>query len=374
MMTAAHHSLSKTCRAAFFVAPGRPLELRDVPVTRAGPHEALVRIECCTICGSDLHTISGGRESPAPSILGHEALGTIVELGDPPLSDIHDAPLALGDRVTWSPVVSCGVCDRCRSRLPQKCRALFKYGHAISSGPGMLNGGLAELIHLRAGSAVLKLAADAPRDVFTPVNCATATVAAAYRAAGPISGQRVLIFGSGMLGLTAAAFAKSAHAQSVTICDPNPLRLARAKKFGADRLIEWQSDVDGLRQQLSQSTDSEWFDRILDFSGSPAAVEASWQLADVGASVIFAGSVLPTAPIRLDPETVVRRLLTIRGVHNYVPDDLQTAAEFLQANHNRFPFAELVEQTFPLSRIHDAIQAALRDRPVRVAVHPGKER
>ena len=183
----------------------------------------------------------------------------------------------------------------------------------------------------------------------------------------------MLIFGSGLLGLTAAAFAKAQSAEQVVVCDPNPQRLARAARFGADRLFEWHSGVDVLRTRLGQANAVNEFDRVFDFSGSPDAVAAAWQLADVGAVVVFAGSVLPTAPVSIDPETVVRRLLTIRGVHNYVPEDLRTAVQFLQMNQGRFPFAELVEQSFPLSRVNEAVEAALRDLPVRVAVSPGKE-
>ncbi|HVV99707.1 MAG TPA: alcohol dehydrogenase catalytic domain-containing protein, partial [Planctomycetaceae bacterium] len=68
-------------RAAVFVGQGKPLELRELPVPAPAAYEALVRIECCTICGSDLHTVSGKRTEATPTILGHEAVGTVCELG-----------------------------------------------------------------------------------------------------------------------------------------------------------------------------------------------------------------------------------------------------------------------------------------------------
>ena len=137
---------SSHCRAAVFLAPDQPVELREfsLPVPRSG--EALVRIDCCTICGSDIHTITGARHEAVPSILGHEIVGTVTKVGESPLTDIDDQPLQPGDRVTWSACVSCSDCDRCHDGLPQKCRRLSKYGHEVAEGREALSGGLAEHI------------------------------------------------------------------------------------------------------------------------------------------------------------------------------------------------------------------------------------
>lgn len=372
-MTVAPSSHPETCRVAMFLGPREPLELREVPVPPPIAGGALVRIDCCTICGSDLHTVAGHRNEPAPSVLGHEALGTIVELGTPPLTDVVGQPLSLGDRITWSPVVSCGTCDRCRAGLPQKCVSLFKYGHALAEGVGTLSGGLAEFIHLRPGTAAVKLPVGVPDEVFSPASCATATIAAAFRAAGSIAGRRVMIWGAGMLGLTAGAFAKTKEAATVVISDLNPDRLAQATKFGADATIRWRNEGELFRRQLREKAGGDLFDVLLDVSGAPDAIEAACQLGDVGATVVLVGSVSPSRSVQIDPESVVRRLLTIRGVHNYAPQDLLAAVKFLTHAHMRFPFAELVEQSFPLSQVNEAIELALRSRPVRLAIHPGKD-
>ncbi|MCA9067988.1 MAG: zinc-binding dehydrogenase [Planctomycetaceae bacterium] len=372
-MMAPTSQTAETCRVAMFVAPEEPLELRDVPLPSPMSGGALVRIDCCTLCGSDLHTITGHRKEPAPSVLGHEAVGTVVELGTPALSDIAGQPLLPGDRITWSPVVSCGTCPRCRAGMLQKCLSLFKYGHALADGPGTLSGGLAEFIHLRPGTAAVQLPPEVPDEVFSPASCATATIAAAFRAAGSVAGRRVLILGAGMLGLTATAFAKSNEASQVVISDLNRERLARAEEFGADATVLWQNERESFRQQLRETSGGDLFDVLLDVSGAPDAIEAACQLGDVGASIVLVGSVSPTRPVPIDPESIVRRLLTIRGVHNYAPQDLHTAVEFLTRSHSRFPFIQLVEQTFPLERVNEAVELALRSRPVRLAVRPGKE-
>ncbi len=223
---------SRTCQAAVFVGAGRPLELRSFDFPPLEPGEALVRVQCSTICGSDLHTISGAPQEATPSILGHEALGVIEDVGDPAPCDITRKRLQPGDRITWSAAISCGACDRCQGGLPQKCRLLAKYGHELAAGRQALSGGLAEFVLLHRGSTAVRIAPEAPAEVMCPVNCATATVAAALRTAGPTAGRNVLILGAGMLGLTAAAMARSRGASTVAVCD---VRRSAAQAHGSVR-------------------------------------------------------------------------------------------------------------------------------------------
>ena len=114
--------------AAVFEGPGQPLSLRSFQDSCPGEGQAVVDISCCTLCGSDLHSIRGDRAVETPSILGHEMVGWISSLG----GDLHDeagVSLEEGDRVSWSLAASCGTCFFCREGLPQKCESLFKYGH-----------------------------------------------------------------------------------------------------------------------------------------------------------------------------------------------------------------------------------------------------
>lgn len=363
-------AFSHHCRAAVFTAPDQPLELRDFEVRTPKAGEAVVRVECCTVCGSDLHTITGKRAEPTPTILGHEILGRVESVGEPPLADLTGEPLSAGDRITWSVAVSCGDCDRCRSGYPQKCRSLVKYGHSLATGPEALSGGFAEKILLRAGTAAIKVDESIPAEVICPVNCATATIAAAYRVGGEIVDQNVLIFGAGMLGLTASAWADSAEARSVTLCDRDSTRLERAQRFGADRTVLWQDDWETLQSQLQQEAAVEGFDIILELSGAPAAISAAGRLASIGARIVLVGSVMPVGDVGFDPEQIVRRWLSIHGVHNYTPSDLVTAVRFLETHQSDYPWSGLVETEFSLDEINDAIRDAVKRRPIRMAVKP----
>ena len=150
--------MSKTTRAAVFLGPGSPLELREIPLPEPAGACLLVEVLACTLCGSDLHTMHGRRPVAVPTILGHEALGRVAGFGpDAPRRDAADRPLQAGDRVTWGVVASCGACFYCRRGLPQKCERQTKYGHEPLRPGSELTGGLAGHILLASGTTVLRV-------------------------------------------------------------------------------------------------------------------------------------------------------------------------------------------------------------------------
>lgn len=345
--------------AAVFHGPDKPFEFQTFPLPDLRAGEALVKIQAATLCGSDLHTIKGRRQEPVPCILGHEAIGQVLAVGSPAPTDIEARILQVGDTVAWSPIVSCNECDRCRKGFPQKCRSLFKYGHRCLTDQGNLAGNLATHIHLRAQSAIVRLPESADPRVFSPVSCATATVMAAARAAGPLAGKRVLIVGGGMLGLTACAVATAQGADTVAVADQNRQRLDLASNFGATE--RWEPAQAGSYHHS--------YDTILEMTGAAAAVEGCLELADIGATMVLVGSVLPTE-VTWNAETLVRKCLTTVGVHNYVPHDLLAARDFLLQNQSRFPFAEMVEGSFSLHQLRSAVEFANQQRPFRVMLLP----
>ncbi len=120
----------KSSTAAVFTQSNHPLELRQLSIPDSlASGELLVKVDCCTVCGSDLHTHTGRRPGPTPCVLGHEIVGTVASLGPHPPSDLRGHGVAIGDRVIWSVAVACHQCRNCRRGLPQKCQSLRKYGH-----------------------------------------------------------------------------------------------------------------------------------------------------------------------------------------------------------------------------------------------------
>ncbi|MBX9789301.1 MAG: zinc-binding dehydrogenase [Pirellulales bacterium] len=351
--------------AAIFHEPSQPLELRNVAVPAPIGGEVLVRVLGCTLCGSDLHTVSGRRNSPAPSVLGHEIVGEIVELGaSAPRHDLAGAELGVGDRVTWAIVASCGDCFYCQRELPQKCLHGVKYGHEQFVARRELTGGLAEYCLLAPGTALVKLPEELPLEVVCPANCATATVAAALAAAGPIAGRTVGILGAGMLGLTACAMAQLRGAAVVIAVEPNTERREQALRCGATHAIA----PDELVATAAAASAGPGLDVVLELSGAAAAFETAWPVLCIGGTLVLVGAVFPGPPVAISLEQIVRRNLTLRGVHNYAPKDLLVAVEFLKQAHGRFPLQELVGPWYPLKEVAQAFAAARNPRHLRVGV------
>lgn len=351
--------------AAIFHEPTQPLELRDVAVPAPVDGEVLVRVHGCTLCGSDLHTASGRRDAPTPSVLGHEIVGEIVEFGPAtPRIDLAGAELGVGDRVTWAIVASCGCCFYCQRELPQKCLRGVKYGHERFAQRRELTGGLAEYCLLTRGSAIVKLPDELPLEVACPANCATATVAAALAAAGPIAGRTVGILGAGMLGLTACAMAQLRGAAAVIAVEPNVARRALALGFGAKQAI----GPDELPAVATAVSVGQGLDVVLELSGAATAFDSAWPALCIGGTLVLVGAVFPGPPVAIFLDQIVRRNLTLRGVHNYAPKDLLAAVEFLLAAHGRFPLHELVGPWYPLKQVDQAFAAALDPRHLRVGV------
>jgi alcohol dehydrogenase len=189
-------------RAAVFDGPGRPFRFETLPRPVLGEGEALVRIKLCTVCGSDLHTFAGRRGGPVPCVLGHEPVGVIEELNGR-VVDVDGRSLAVGDRVVWSVAVSCGKCFFCRTGLPQKCVSLRKFGHEPHTADKPF-GGLATHCRLPVGTAIVKVPDGLPDAVAALAGCAIATAVAGVEATD--TAGVVVVFGAGMLGLTACAF------------------------------------------------------------------------------------------------------------------------------------------------------------------------
>jgi putative phosphonate catabolism associated alcohol dehydrogenase len=340
MVADVRYSLWNGAGSSFSVhAAPPPQELR--------PGEILVAVDLATICGSDVKTATGRRPGPNPCVLGHEQVGTVAAVG-------ANAAAVVGQRVVWSVTASCGRCTRCE-RTPQKCVRVKKYGHERFDAARPLTGGLATHCLLFPGTTVVAVPDSIPDEVAAPASCATATVAAAVAAAGSLRpGMRALVTGAGMLGITATAMLTQLGAH-VIVYDPDHRRRERALLFGAAAVTALP--VAGA-------------DVALELSGHAEAVQMCVDALTVGGTLVLAGSVSPGPSIALDPERVVRNLLTITGVHNYRPADLQAAVDFLTVHQHRYPFADLTAGRWPLEQLDEAFQAARNGTAARQAVRP----
>ena len=326
--------------------------------------QILIKVEGCTICGSDVHTFLGRRSAQVPTVLGHEIAGRIVSFGpNNKRIDYSGNHLEIGAFVTWSVVANCDNCIYCKRGQPQKCDSNFKYGHKKHDPEDPWVGGLAEYILLVHGTKVFKIPEGLSLEVACPANCTTATNVAAFRVAGNLAGKVVLIMGAGMLGVTACAMAKFYGAKLVIVCDTNEKRLLKACEFGAD-----QSTLPaGLSDVVSNLTVGLGVDIIFELTGAPVAFENAFECVGIGGKIILVGSVFPSEPVGLPMEIVVRKLLSIQGIHNYIPEDLAQALDFLNQTRH-LPWESLVGKWFNLSDVDLAFQLAQSPEYYRVGI------
>ncbi|MDI3321233.1 zinc-binding dehydrogenase [Pinibacter soli] len=350
-------------KVAVFNGHGQPFSIstHDVPFIKTG--EVLVKTLYTTLCGSDIHTYCGRRQEPPNVVLGHEVVGEIAWI-DPQHSgkDINGAAIQPGDRITWSIFsVPPGIVPP-HPDMPQKSEQLFKYGHALAKEDDVFNGGLADYCVLRANTAIIKISNDVPLKVAATINCAHATVMGALRIAGKIENRKVLVLGAGMLGLACLAMCKEAGASWIGLVDRDNGRLQWGEKFGASKSYHLDEKTEENELPWPEA------DIVFDMSGSPRAMEMGMDSLALGGAAIWIGAVFPDAPVKVDAQKVVRKLLQIRGLHNYNYDDLVKATEFIERSHSKYPFAELVEKEYNIEAVEDAFAFASEQKPVRVGV------
>jgi putative phosphonate catabolism associated alcohol dehydrogenase len=340
----------------------------NLPSLQSG--ELLVRILFTTLCRSDIHTYLGRRQEKSPTILGHEIVGEIIAYGpDAPLHDLRGYPLKIGDRITWGIYASDPDDKMSKMGMPQKAINLFKYGHEELTEESQFHGGLAEYIILRKHTSVVIIHDDIPDRIAALINCSVATVAGAIRLAGSLKGKNVLVFGTGMLGTIACAMAKKNSALKVIAADKELNRSMKALQFGADDFIalpqDQAEDLSIIGSELSVLND---IDIVLEFTGIPEAIMFALSKLNVGGKAILVGSTFRQPDISINAEMIVRKLLTIQGLHNYNEKDLVSAVAFMESARHFFPFEELVSKTFDLSQVQQAFEYAVQHNPYRVGI------
>ena len=348
-----------------------PFEVCEVPVI-ATPADTLVQVSLATICGSDLHTVSGRRDAPTPCVLGHEAVGTIA--APTQHRSATGELLREGDRVTWSLMASCGRCAYCTDRnLPQKCETLFKYGHARSEGATTLSGGFATHILLRPGTAIYHIPDGITDTEVAPINCALATVVNGLKTIGTFPNETAVIHGAGMLGIYAACYLRQQGYETIAVVDINDGRLETAKRFGAtDTFNPDKLSIAEIDTALKALTNGRGADLGVEVSGVTSGLPNLIAWSAVGGRCLTLGYVYPNAHISVDADHLVRKCVTVRGVHNYHYTALGDSLRFIEESRRHYPFDSLIGETYPLGEINAAFAAAKRRDALRIAISPSR--
>lgn len=277
----------------------RSLHLRDVPEPTIAPHEVLIQVRACGICGSDVHGYDGstGRRIP-PLIMGHEASGVIARLGSAVTG------LSIGDRVTFDSTISCGQCDYCKRGLVNLCDNRQVLG--VSCGDYRRNGAFAEYVAVPA-HIVYRLPegfSDANAALIEAVS--VAVHAARITAIEP--GSTAVVFGAGMIGLLALQAFRQFGCTRVFSVDIDEGRLALAQSLGADRTFLSSPDTVA---QLREATEGQAPDIAVEAVGAQSTVETAIESVRRGGTVTLVGNLAPRVEIPL--QSVVTRQLRLLG-------------------------------------------------------------
>ena len=312
-------------KAALLVEP-RKIIVAEVDDPEPGPGEVLLRISLAGICGSD-HTLYHGRFGvPMPVIPGHEAIGRIESIGD----GVSD--LAVGQRVTVQPNLSCGSCPLCLAGRKNLCPSKVRLGVDT-------DGVFAEFASVPA-DYVWPVSDELADDiaVFTEP---LAVAVHAMKIWEPRKADRTLIFGAGIMGLLTLQMAAMGGA-AVTACDIVETRLAKARQLGAAQTI-------GHGDALEKFYGS--YDVIYETSGIPMALEQAVQLAAPRARIIVLGLPGKAHPVATD--LIVRKELQIMGSLIYT-DEFPEAITLLESG--RIQTGPLNSGRLTLDEIDDGLR------------------
>lgn len=219
------------------------VEVVDHEMPSIGHGEALVKVEYCGVCHTDLHVAHGDFGQVPGRILGHEGIGIVEEIGEGVTS------LQVGDRVSiaWF-FEGCGHCEYCTTGRETLCRSVKNAGYSV-------DGGMSEYAVVTADYAV-KVPEGLDPAQASSITCAGVTTYKAIKEAGAAPGQWIVIFGAGGLGNLAVQYAKKVFNAHVVAVDINNDKLELAKEVGADILVNGKEieDVPGYIQEKTGGT------------------------------------------------------------------------------------------------------------------------
>ena len=277
-------------------AKGAPVEIATVLVPDPGPGEALVAIQACGVCHTDLHYREGGIGDDFPYLLGHEAAGVVEAVGD------GVTAVAPGDFVILNWRAVCGQCRACKRGRPWYCfdtrnavqQMTLGDGTELSAALGI--GAFADKTLVAAGQCT-KVDPAVPPEVASLLGCGVmAGLGAAVNTAPVTRGDSVAVIGCGGVGDAAILGAQLAGAGTIIGVDIDPRKLEWARQFGASHVINSRETdpVDAIREL----TGGHGADVVIEAIGRPETYKQAFYARDLAGVVVLVG--VPTPDMRLD--------------------------------------------------------------------------
>jgi len=275
---------------------GEPVEITTVLVPDPGPGEALVAVQACGVCHTDLHYREGGIGQDFPYLLGHEAAGVVEAVGD------GVTGLAPGDFVILNWRAVCGQCRACQRGRPWYCFAThnaqqkmtLEDGTVLSPALGI--GAFVDKTLVAAGQCT-KVDPAVPPEVAGLLGCGVmAGLGAAINTAPVTRGDSVAVIGCGGVGDAAVLGARLAGARTIIAVDVDPRKLEWARQFGATHVIN-SRETDPV-ERIRELTGGNGADVVIEAIGRPDTYLQAFYARDLAGTVVLVG--VPTPDMRLE--------------------------------------------------------------------------
>ena len=324
--------------ALTFEGPGRRV-WHDVPdPTLRDPQDAVVRVDAVTICGTDLHILKGDVPEVTPGrVLGHEAVGTVMEVGTGVSS------FAPGDRVLISCVAGCGRCGYCRANQDGQCLAGggWTLGHLI-------DGTQAEQVRVPFADRALHRLPDSVTDeqALLLADILPTAYEVGVRNGRVTPGSTVMIVGAGPIGLAAVVTARLLTPSRIVVVDPAAGRRDASLRAGADLAV---ADAAGAVDAMKGQTDGLGFDTVIEAVGVPETFELCAEVVRPGGTIANVG--VHGAPAALHLERLWIKDVTIT---TGLVDTSSTPMLLSLLADGRLATEGLVTHRFGLAEIQDA--------------------
>ncbi|MFY1650239.1 S-(hydroxymethyl)mycothiol dehydrogenase [Solwaraspora sp. WMMB762] len=288
--------MSQHVRGVISRSTGTPVEVATIVVPDPGPGEAVVRVQACGVCHTDLHYRDGGISDDYPFLLGHEAAGIVEQVGDG-VTDV-----APGDFVVLNWRAVCGTCRACVRGRPWYCFATHNATRKMTLtdgtvlSPALGIGAFAEKTLVHAGQCTKVDPAARPAAVGLLGCGVMAGLGAAINTGGVGRGDSVAVIGCGGVGDGAIAGAALAGATTIIAVDTDPRKLDWARGFGATHTVDArQTDVVERIQELTGGFGA---DVVIDAVGRPETWKQAFYARDLAGTVVLVG--VPTPQMRVE--------------------------------------------------------------------------
>jgi threonine dehydrogenase-like Zn-dependent dehydrogenase len=349
----------------------RAIELVELPRPKVGRDDAILRVEACGICGTDVEQYRGEMDGVIdlryPLVPGHEPVGVIDEIG---VDAAERWNLAVGDRVAVEPFVPCGSCRYCLTGAYEHCDGwpqMMSYGFISTSVAPAIWGGYATHLYLHPKAVLHRVPAGIPADLAVLFNPLGAGIRWGVTLPGTTIGSVVVVLGPGQRGLATAAAAKVAGARIVVVTgltrDRHKLDLAL--DLGADHVIDVERD--DLVPRVREITGGAMADIVVDVTANATQpVVDAVDIVRAGGTIVLGGLKGTTVPA-FPSDKLVLRGITVIGARGVTAPAYRNALDLIASD--RFPLERLRTHVFPLAEAERAIQVLAGEVPDEHAVN-----